>query len=218
MYVLNWSDLAANVETIITDWPTIRRGQKDTYSLLLRLFSFSFFQVACLRKTRSMGKKQNILTKSLFGVREKVWKIAQLYTFDKALVGRWFSQKLVLCENNAKRSGSTLPSCPLRRIYGAGWGNIKLGMSTIYKTHVNYFQQFKKIKSFDCTCGWWLCPRKDPLYWWQWFCVNFWKQKTKNMCSAVQKFAKKRRKNGAPAQKFATSESPVNEFANPAIH
>ena len=61
-----------------------------------------------------------------------------------------------------------------------------------------------------------LSQKESSLYWL--FCVKFWKQKTKNMCSAVQKFAKKRRKNGAPAQKFATSESPVNEFANPAIH
>ena len=113
------------------------------------LFYFVFspspsFQVACLRKTRSMGKKLNILTKSLFGVREKWDKLPEFIPLIKPwLVGGWFSQKLVLCENNAKRSGSTLPSCPLRRIYGAGWGNIKLGMSTIYKTHVNYFQQTK---------------------------------------------------------------------------
>ena len=125
---------------------------------------------------------------------KKVWQIAQIYTFDKALVGGWFSQKLVLCENNAKRSGSTLPSCPLRRIYGAGWGNIKLGMSTIYKTHASYFQQTKTNKNLNSTLGRWFCPRKDPLYWWQWFCVNFWKLKTKIMCSAVQQFAKKKKK------------------------
>ena len=44
MYVLNWSVLATNVETIKTDWPTIRRGQKDAYSLssfLLLLLSKS---------------------------------------------------------------------------------------------------------------------------------------------------------------------------------
>ena len=141
-----------------------------------------------------------------------MWQIAQIYTFDKALVGRWFSQKLVLCENNAKRSGSTLPSCPLRRIYGAGWGNIKLGMSTIYKTHVNYFQQFKKNKSFDCTCGWWLCHRKDPLYWWQWFCVKFWKQKwVKKACLAVKQFAKKKKKKTVPQLKSLQKERPQNK-------
>ena len=57
MYVLNWSVLAANVETIITDWPIVRRGQKDTYSLLLPLFSFSFFTGCMFAKNKEYGEE-----------------------------------------------------------------------------------------------------------------------------------------------------------------
>ena len=63
MYVLNWSVLAANEETIKTDWSIIRRGQKVTYSLSLRLFSFSFFTGCLFAKNKEYGEEAKHLDK-----------------------------------------------------------------------------------------------------------------------------------------------------------
>ena len=63
MYVSNWSVLVANVVTIKTDWPIIRRGQKDTYSLLLPLFSFSFFTGCMFAKNKEYGEEAKHLDK-----------------------------------------------------------------------------------------------------------------------------------------------------------
>ena len=76
MYVLNWSVLAANEETIKTDWPTIRRGQKDTHSLLLRLFSFSFFTGCMFAKNKEYGEEAKHLEKII--VKECIKKCDKL--------------------------------------------------------------------------------------------------------------------------------------------
>ena len=150
-----------------------------------------------------------------------MWQIAQIYTFDKALVGRWFSQKLVLCENNAKRSGSTLPSCPLRRIYGAGWGNIKLGMSTIYKTHVNYFQQtIKQIKALIAPMDDGFVP-EGILSLLVILCKILETKNEKYMIGCkivVQQFAKKKRNKRCSSSKACKKETPVNRICKPVIH